>query len=157
MKKLVAVLLTVMMLMSLTTALAADDEFKEIPAILTAVLDYSADEWYSSSTNRALLTVLVLGDFAVSDDPIAVEIVEPSYVAYDKSIDGLIILFKGDGEYVLANYNRFHADKIKYMRTGLTSSVTAELLLDSLEHPYQQNSLAELGYVANQLAEILTK
>lgn len=135
----------------------AEDESIPFDPTLTNLADQTSSTWYSTSSSRALLTVLLGLDLATSLDTFDTDcIFNPSYVA-ELEQDGISILCvfftEGDnaGYYVL--YSPL-AEIAYYDRLDIDSD-SLEWMIDLLSDSYYENDLEEILSVAKELVEAL--
>lgn len=156
MKKWCALLLTILMLTgSVLSTAVADEEYLTFPSLLTSVFEKSASEWYSSSYDRALFTLLLSGDFMVSTD-IAPDLLAPSYVALCGT--GLLVCFSiGGDSYIVAAFEPSSGNSdISYERYDSAPSTLIESALSKMGYPYIQNTSADIAEAASFLADFLS-
>lgn len=163
MKKKLTMMLTLMLLTSLIGGFCfADDNGTPFELILTKVPDYSLSEWYSSSMNRALLTVLLAADISATSNGGHAEVLgilkNPSFVVNS----GLSLTVAGfyEDTTVLIHY----APIINYASFSTMPSPTSDvsLLKDGVESALkntdstidcQENSQADIYYCMSKISE----
>lgn len=160
MKKYIAwVLVFALCLVGFVNDVAAYAEDESIPfdPTLTNLADQTSSTWYSSSSTRALLTVLLGLDLATSLDTFDTDcIFNPSYVA-EVEQDGITILCVFFTEGDEAGYYIFYsplAGIAYYDRKDLDSD-SLEWTIDLFSDSYYENELEEILSVAKELVEAL--
>ena len=157
MKKVLSLILALCMLLACCALAESDDGIVYEPSLANAV-GVSADEWFSTSENRALLTVLRLLDC----DELLVEgdlldttgaVVDTTYVgrgdsvlvAYYHAVDGDLI--------IMYNPETGIAD---YMVLDSYDEAKAEFFMESFcPDGYYENNISDVMTVGDELMEIL--
>lgn len=156
MKKLVAILLSVMLMMGLMAPAMADD-VKEFDSSLVGIFEYSADEWYSSEFNRALLTISLFLDYSVQVDSEAASgvnfVTEKSYVG---TKDGnMIVVINVNSQYLLMTFSPATPEKVFYAMTSEGSSAV-EAALTSQGYTYEANSTSSIQSAIELFQEVFS-
>ena len=154
-KRAFCLVLALALLLSACALAQSDTQFEPT---LTNIVDSSADRWYSTSYNRALLTVLLLLDC----DELLVEgdlldttgaVVDTTYVgrgdsvlvAYYHAVDGDLI--------IMYNPETGIAD---YMVLDSYDEAKAEFFMESIcPDGYYENNISDVMTVGDDLMEIL--
>lgn len=163
MKKTLCVILILLCLTTVCAGALAESENYSFTPRLTNALDHSASEWYATSSNRALLSLL-LGIEALgnaegipSDFELMKVFLRSSYMGKD----GVILAFYGtDGKYIFsiqycpvlktANYFFFEASLSDSLADLLLESTIKDVCSDG----YKKNDNGEIVEWVEQLSEI---
>lgn len=162
MKRIMAFLLALVLLMG-TAAVAEDLQEIEFKPTLTDALDKAAAEWASTSTNRALLTWLLLIDITmenkIDSDTLASFVSNTSYVGREGAF--LIVVGRLDDEGLIIYYAPL-LNSAYYMEVeGVTSDSMVDMIVNSTitancSDGVYKNDVSDLISVGSQLTEIFS-
>ena len=154
MKKTIIFMLTMGILLGMFGVCQA--EGKEIKPTLTNLGEASAQQWYATSTTRALLTVLLALDCDQEENlnfDFAEALMETSYVAYDSKKEELFVLFLMDDRSRTIVYKP-DAGTAMYAESDAVSEALAEIALAAICGEYEKNSVARILETVESLNEV---
>lgn len=148
----------VLALALLLSACALAQSGTQFEPTLTNIMDSSADHWYSTSYNRALLTVLLLldcDDLLVEGDLLDTTgaVTETTYVGRDESV--LVAYYHAvDGDLIIM-YNP-EIGLADYMVLDSYDEAKAEFFMESIcPDGYRENSISDVMAVGEDLLAAL--
>ena len=162
MKKVMAFLLALVLLMG-TAAVAEDVQEIEFKPTLTDALDKTAAEWASTSTNRALLTWLLLIDITlenkIDSDTLATFVSNTSYVGREGAF--LIVVGRLDDEGLIIYYAPLLNSAYYLEVEGVTSDSMVDMIANgtitaNCSDGVYKNDVSDLISVGSQLTEIFS-
>ena len=137
------------------------DEWVAFNASLTNAMDYSADDWISTDTSRAMLTLLLILDIGLSGTTeldIGNVFIHDTYVGADDDEARGVLLIAGqiDGKAVTIAYApATHSAEYTLAETGLDESGTDSVLNFAMRQvcgdAYYRNDPDELSRCADEL------
>lgn len=156
MKKLVALFLTLILLCSnsiIATAKASDifDNYTTISSTLVRSMDYSAKNFYESTSSRALFTILASCEVALEFNDYLIDVSTTSYVGYNSSSDAISTIFSDGEEYVLVVYFSDVPDLLFVVPTGTAYTFSAANTISKLSNTYEENEKDDLVEIAKLL------
>lgn len=155
MKKLVCVVMALLLMLGGIPVLA-DEEPNTFEPTYTKEADYTAKEWFDSSSTRALLTILLSMDYAKEDPEFdgPASLMGTSYVACDKEEETLVVTyFVEDKTYMLMYVP--HLETVIYNEPYEASELIIKMTFDDMGYEYHQNSLSKILEVAGLLHDAI--
>ena len=156
MKKIWSVILCVSMLLSLCSgALAEESGSVDFEPTFVSVFDHTAEKWYASRANRAMLSVLLYLQVSNIAEVAAlnIEVGDPSYVGYSSDILGL--LWQGKDNTLLITYSPFLNRASYRCIEGMASNFVSEYLMDGLFDEYRDNDVEDLKEALIEIRNLL--
>ncbi|MBQ8653746.1 MAG: hypothetical protein IJ507_02320 [Clostridia bacterium] len=153
MKKISALLLALVLLFSCSLALA-ENSFKPFQPIILADMDLTPSDYFSTSTYRALYTLLAAVEIDVEYDQYGLDVSQPSYVGLDEN--NVITLYYDGTRYICAVYMGADPSNLYMMATELNTSAGAKAAMTEMAGSYYENDIDDLAAVAEIVAGALT-
>ncbi|MBE5798562.1 MAG: hypothetical protein E7321_01245 [Clostridiales bacterium] len=153
MKRLVAISMTVILLLSVTSVLA--DDTKTFEPTFTNQADYSARKWFGSKENRALLTIMLALDYISEKENVfdfAEAMAGTTYVAYHEESNALLVCYLIDE----MNYSLVYvpsAETAIYIEPTEGSELATELAFEEVGCDYYRNSQSTILEVSKLIQE----
>lgn len=153
-KKMVAILMA-MILMSISICGFADEGTVFSTFFMDIIDKQSASEWYSSSAERATLTLLLYMDFLLETDKEMKSdlLTKPSYVAKDGTT--LMAIVPHGDDYIIIGITPSSPSSAVYSIQKDTTSLVVELGLEATEVKYEENNKKIMAEVIDLLAKAL--
>lgn len=155
MRKMIAILLTVLLCVGISYASA--DDTKTFEPELTNIIGFSANKWFSDADYRALLTISIALDYAKVDNSFEPSVIfeDGSYVAYDDNDNTLFIVFFRDDEYCIVLYSPSMETAIYDGEWSKGAEATIELAFDRKDMECRKNTISRLSNMLDVLGNAL--
>lgn len=156
MKKLLCLFLSILMIFSWSTSTIASSSgtAMELDPTFTNIMDFSANEYFSTSYTRATLTILLALDLSVSEN-IDVDPGENSYVGKDGISLLCLMHLKYSDDMIIISYVPI-AECASYAIIDNTSETIARMTLeDNCKDGMYKNNLLDLYSVSQEIEEAL--
>lgn len=134
---------------TISLALPAEEDFVDFTSSLTSGFDKSSSQWFSSTSNRALLTISLLTEVMVQDQE-AVELVDVNLSKSSYVFRGgvqLGVLIQGDENSFFILFTPTSGE-ISYRIGNFASNFLAEMMLDDFVDEfggsYKENDTSSL-------------
>lgn len=155
MKKLIAFVMVTLLLCGGVVALG--DSTTQFEPQYVNIIDASAREWFDSSTNRALLSILLAMDGAeerIDGFDFVKALTGTSYVIYDEDNRSVMVTYLFDDKsYTIAYMPGL--EKAIYGEPIEGSELTVEMALEEMNYEYHRNSMTKIMEVVEEIQEIL--
>lgn len=135
-----------------TTASEEDDVISFEPTLANA-LDYSAQEWFSCSFNRALLTILLAADLggSVEENTVSIDLVDTSFVAKDSV--KLIVYFHGEQSDLIIFYTPVIGEAAYSFMDKSSDAVIQNAFEATVDGGCYKNDLEDILEIYKELTE----
>jgi len=160
MKKWLTLMMVIALAVGCLACAHAESDVQIFTPTLTKAVTNTADEWFATSSSRALLTSLLSLDVVLevgSDSSLSPDLVQSSYVG--KNGQDLIVAMYTEGGQVMIVIYRPSSQEAGY--STLTSSASSDAILEMSLKPtcpdgVYKNSLTDIYTVMQQLQEIIS-
>lgn len=153
MKKVLSLILALCMLLACCALAEFDDGTVYEPALANSI-DVSADEWFSTGENRALLTVLLGLEITSADGSYGLsDFVGDSYVGLND--DTLFVVMCGDAKDLIMVYQPSIGTAIYNFTDASGSANVDAALAETCADGHYLNSVDELIAVSEQILELI--
>ncbi|MBQ8535809.1 MAG: hypothetical protein IJ461_00160 [Clostridia bacterium] len=122
---------------------------------LASIFNRSANKWYSTEANRAMLSILLLLEAQQFEEVknLGITIGDASYVGITDSIVGS--LWEGDNDSVVIAFSPSEKRAVYTIFDGLASSLMSEFILEEVFEEFEKNDSSAVYDAFSELKELV--